>query len=333
MASSPSNDTGSRWLEVSVRVPDHLSAALSDLLLELGAVGLAEDHPGLHLEDDPNAPIISGDPHWAPPPPINPSPELIIRSWFPEPSPGQLDGDLPGAIRAWLTEHQLSGDQLTLAPLQEQDWNASWREGFRDFRLSPRLHVVPSWLTPPPLPAEVRVLRLEPDMAFGTGTHFTTSACASLVDGWLAARGAKATTVLDVGTGTGVLALGALLLGATHAVGLDTDPAAVTSAMANARANHLDAQLEVRLGGPDSGPTGTYDLVTANLLAPVLIELAPLLSARVASGGALVISGMLRHQASEVLEELQPLGLRQRERLDDDEWVAVLLDRPGNSQV
>jgi len=330
MASSPSDDRVSTWLELSIRVPDHLSAALSDLLLELGAAGLAEEHPGLDLEDRADAPIVSGDPSWAPPPPSNPEPDLLVRSWFAEADTSSQGPQLSQAIHVWLAEHDLSDERLTLSSLQDQDWNASWREGFQDFRLSTRLHVVPSWLDLPVLPDDVRVLRLEPDMAFGTGTHFTTSGCASLIDEWMAAQGATELTVLDVGTGTGVLALAALALGASRAIAVDTDPAAVASATDNARTNQQAEQLEVLLGGPDVAPPGTYDLVAANLLAPVLVELAPALAKRVADEGVLVISGMLRHQTTETLQAFQPLGLRELERREDEQWVAVLLGRsPG----
>jgi len=326
MESSPSEaEAAAGWLELSVEVPEKLAPLATHALLELGATGIQEDHPGLHFGDDDDGPIVSGDPQsWTPPLPANPGATVQLKAWFPADSDRQT---LLEASDSALAGLGIEAAASSLCAVPEQDWNATWKAGFLSFRLSPRLQVVPSWHEQAELEEGVHALHLDPGMAFGTGTHFTTAGCTQLLDGLLAQWQGPAPAVLDVGTGTGILALAALLLGAARAVGVDADPQAIEASRENARINRLDSGLDLYLGGPESAPQERFPIVLANLIAPLLLELSASLGERVAPGGTLILSGILCAQEAEVLAAFAGLGLQCSERLSDGEWVALRLSR------
>ena len=155
------------------------------------------------------------------------------------------------------------------------------------------LWVVPSWLTPPE-PDAANVV-LDPGMAFGTGTHATTAMCLE----WLATHPPRDLEVIDYGCGSGILAIAALKLGAAHALGIDTDPQALTVSYENAERNQVIEQLVLCL--PDAAPArSSADVLLANILAGPLVQLASRLTALVRPGGTLILSGLLANQAEEV---------------------------------
>ncbi|HEU0199244.1 MAG TPA: 50S ribosomal protein L11 methyltransferase, partial [Burkholderiaceae bacterium] len=164
---------------------------------------------------------------------------------------------------------------------------------FAPTRIGNRLWIVPSWHTPPEDPTAV-VLRLDPGVAFGTGTHPTTRLCLQ----WLEANLPPNARVLDYGCGSGILAIAAARLGAREVAGTDIDPQALAAAQANASANGVSGNYTA----PEHLPPGAFDVVLANILTNPLQVLAPVLLARVAPHGALVLSGVLERQAAAVIE-------------------------------
>ena len=208
--------------------------------------------------------------------------------------------------------------------MPDEDWGEGWKKDFKALDVG-RVRVRPSWIDAPPPPGSVEVV-LDPGMAFGTGTHPTTSLCLAALSDLLAAR--PGVTVLDVGTGSGLLAIAAHKLGARRVAASDNDPVAVEVARENATRN--GAALELTGAAVDE-IAGTFDVVVANILANVLVELAPALAARVAPGGVLLLSGILGPQEEEVRRAhveagLQPLGDGDRR---DGEWSLLALRRPA----
>ncbi len=330
MASSPAErDSVASWWEFCAELPEELAGLASQALLDLGATGTQEDHPGLHFEDGEGGPIVSGDPRsWTPAPPVNPHDSVVIKAWF---DGARTHTDLFRELRGALEELGVDGTNATLNPLAEQDWNATWKAGFSAFRLSPRVRVVPSWSQDEEeSPGET--LQLDPGMAFGTGTHFTTAGCTQLLDELLTTWEGPPPALLDVGTGTGILALAGLRLGAASAVGVDPDPRAIEASAENARINGLTTGLRLFEGGPEAAPEGTFPIVLANLIAPLLTELAPQLCARLAPGASLILSGILCDQEANIIETFGRLGLRPVRRLSDKEWVALRMNRVGGEQ-
>jgi ribosomal protein L11 methyltransferase len=184
---------------------------------------------------------------------------------------------------------------LGVDAVAEQDWVRLTQSQFSPVEITPTFWIVPTWHEPPA--AAEKIIRLDPGLAFGTGTHPTTRMCLR----WTARHAMAGQRVLDYGCGSGILAIGAALHGARDVDAVDIDPAAVESTEANAKANGV----AVSAGLPDRAQ-GTYDTVLANILATPLKVLAPLLCAHVAPGGSLVLAGILARQADELKAAYAP---------------------------
>ncbi|MDP3423822.1 MAG: 50S ribosomal protein L11 methyltransferase [Burkholderiaceae bacterium] len=182
-----------------------------------------------------------------------------------------------------------------IRPVADQDWVRLTQSQFDPVEITPSFWIVPTWHEPPA--AAAQCLRLDPGLAFGTGTHPTTRMCLR----WIAAHPPTAQRVLDYGCGSGILAMAARLFGAGETDAVDIDPSAVSSTQVNAVANHV----QLNAGLPDLAQ-GTYQLVLANILATPLKVLAPLLCARLAPGASLVLAGILSRQAEELQQAYAP---------------------------
>ncbi len=204
---------------------------------------------------------------------------------------------------------------LAIAPVPEQDWVRLTQSQFEPVAVTPEFWIVPSWHDVPPTARQV--IRLDPGLAFGTGTHPTTRMCLR----WIAAHAPRGQRVLDYGCGSGILAIGAALHGAQSVDAVDIDPAAVQATQANAAAN----AVALNAGLPDAAH-GQYDTVLANILATPLKVLAPLLCAHVAAGGALVLAGVLQRQTEELQQAYRPwLELQAADH--EDGWVLLTATR------
>jgi ribosomal protein L11 methyltransferase len=251
----------------------------------------------------------------------------------------------PGAGRciAHFVEREAAADSArdlgraeTPLELAEEDWSVSWRKHHRPLRVGPRSWVQPPWEDAPAAPGEVRVL-IDPGMAFGTGSHPTTALCLERVDELLAEfcqRGhhshgvPSAVDVLDVGTGSGVIALLAVKLGAGRVCGTENDPVALEAARRGAELNGIAPdRISWTLADPDQLPAPPYRIVVANILLNTLVELAPAIARKVASGGRLVLSGLLAPQAGEAEAAYGAQGLVPAGRTERDGWVRVELVR------
>lgn len=186
-------------------------------------------------------------------------------------------------------------ESVGVRPVAEQDWVRLTQSQFAPVEITPTFWIVPSWHEPPA--AAEQVIRLDPGLAFGTGTHPTTRMCLR----WIAQRDLSAQRVLDYGCGSGILAIGAAKHGAAEIVAVDIDPAAVESTQINAANNHVSL-----LTGLPEAATGVFHLVLANILATPLKMLAPLLCAHVQAGGHLVLAGILEPQADELKAAYAP---------------------------
>jgi ribosomal protein L11 methyltransferase len=211
--------------------------------------------------------------------------------------------------------------EVTTRLVDEADWAEEWKRHFPVLRVGRRLVIRPTWRRHRAAPGEV-VLALDPGMAFGTGLHPTTRLCLAALER-LADRGAiDGRRVLDVGCGSGILAIGAVRLGAASALGVDTDPLAIEATAANARRNRLGRRITARAGSLPTGE-GPFDVVLANLIAALLVRLAPDLRAELAPSGTLLASGIFIDRETEVREAFEAAGLRVADRLAEGDWVAL----------
>ena len=216
----------------------------------------------------------------------------------------------------------LDWSQARFRNVEDQDWERAWMDQYVPLQFGARTWIVP-WNQPLPDGADradAAVVRLDPGLAFGSGTHPTTSLCLQWLDG-LAAEGAlDGARVLDFGCGSGILALAALKLGAAQAVGIDNDPQALLATHDNAARNGVDARIEVYR--PDEAPDARYPIVVANILATALDALAEQLAARVAGGGRLALSGILAGQETALLDRYAPWFDSLRVAHEGD-WVRI----------
>ena len=241
-----------------------------------------------------------------------------------------LFADEAGATAALtlLLAHDEAADGVRLVgiePVPDEDWVRLTQSQFTPVQIAPGFWVVPSWHEPP---AGARtVMRLDPGLAFGTGTHPTTRMCLA----WAARRAGSVSTVfervLDYGCGSGILAIGAGLLGARSIDALDIDPAAVQATLDNARAN----RVALHAGLPETA-SGIYTTVFANILATPLKLLAPVLCAHVAPGGHLVLAGILERQADELKAAYAPWLALDVEAVDDG-WILMTAQRPSTDPM
>jgi len=294
-------------LELSLTVPPELVEPVAEVFRRFaGPVALEE--PG------------GWNPDAGEPPPSGP---VTVRTYLPA-------GPRGARKRARLeTALALLSLITPLPPLQErrlapEAWQSAWREGFQALRVGRRLLIVPPWQEPPARPGDAVVI-IEPGLAFGTGHHPTTRLCLEALE----ERLRPGDRVLDLGTGSGILAVGALRLGAGFVLALDTDPQAVRSARANLRRNRLARRARVARGTLPHplAPPASFDLALANISAPVLTRLAPHLAEVLKPGGLAVLSGFLEEQAGEVARAYAGLGMAQEAVRRSEGWQALLLRR------
>ena len=208
-----------------------------------------------------------------------------------------------------------------MAEIPDRDWGEEWKKGLGPITVG-RIFLRPSWIDAAPPPGSAEVV-LDPGMAFGTGTHATTSLCLAAIDDFLARR--PGASVLDVGTGSGLLAIAARKLGAGRVAANDNDPVAVAVAGENAARNGAPLELT---GDPPEAIPGAFDLVVANILANVLVDLAPSLVGKTAPGGELVLAGILVPQEEEVRLPFLAGGLLPLSGERRGEWSLLRFRRP-----
>lgn len=300
-----------RWLEVSMTVDGELAEAVSDVLGRYVSNGVVVEsavrYNDAEDEGTPYGPVriygyMAIDEH------IEETRQRLLESLY-----------YLGRIRA-LPEPEFRA-------IEDEDWMASWKQHYKPIAIGQRLIVVPVWIE---LQDNPRIpVRIDPSMAFGTGTHPTTQLCLELVEKYVL----PGQPVIDVGCGSGILSIAAVKVGASHALAVDIDNASVRSTRENAEANGVSDSIETGLGSVDEVRNGQFTLrrspvVLANILAPVIIRLfdaglAELLSAP----GTMVLSGILVEQASAVVDAAEAKGLRFIEQIQQGDWVAIALEK------
>jgi ribosomal protein L11 methyltransferase len=292
----------------------------------LGGFGLVGIHEGTVLSED----LAPGDERstpWILDGGLAPS----DRDWVAGREDAEAElyfSDQSGADLARLT---LARDypQLSVGPVEvreAEDWNKKWKDSFTGARVPPFWEILPPWVEKP-TDASSRVLRINPGAGFGTGTHETTQLCLTLISGVPEIAGAR---VLDFGSGSGILSIGAALLGAAHVVGCEIDELANDNARDNAGLNALGDRVEFRTDLPPD--TAAYDIVIANILRPILLEFCERLCARLKNEGVVVLSGLLATDAPSVeaafLKGLSRSGFEVSSRvIEHGEWRGIILER------
>jgi ribosomal protein L11 methyltransferase len=220
---------------------------------------------------------------------------------------------------------QTSEDQLRWRVLKDRNWNSSWRRFFSPQRIGREFVVAPPWAKLSRL-GRRHVIVIEPGMAFGTGTHATTRGCLELIEHATQSLRQKHFTALDVGTGSGILSIALIKMGATRVTALDNDPVALEVADENLRCNGVEKHVYLS-GRSISDEQHSFPITVANLTAETILEIAEPLASSVAPKGALIVSGILKTKAARVVKYFRDHGFRLQKRTGDKEWVTLLLRR------
>ncbi|WP_163335955.1 50S ribosomal protein L11 methyltransferase [Desulfopila sp. IMCC35008] len=229
-------------------------------------------------------------------------------------------------LRELASIFEVSVPELDVAFFEEEDWSLNWKAHFRPFAIIPGLVIKPTWEQYTPVGNE-KVIEMDPGMAFGTGHHATTSLCMTFIRDYLRRNASNGATVLDVGTGTGILAMAAALWGAGNVLGIDNDPVAVDAAGANVRLNKLEHKIDVETTALEN-VKGAYSLVVANIIHDVLLQMKGDLCRLTRAGGVLVLSGILREkQADNITNHFEAEGFELTGREEQDEWAALCLKK------
>jgi ribosomal protein L11 methyltransferase len=304
--------TTGAWLELAVEADLEAVEAVSEILGRVATGGTTVE-PGFELVDEGlGARVDPGRP-------------AVVRGYVPAGDDDAATGRTLALVQDALGHLQAFGlrpiGELRTRVVEEAEWAEAWKAYFPVQRVGRRLVIRPTWLRHRARDGDV-VITLDPGMAFGTGLHPTTRLCLAALeplaeDGRLA--GAR---VLDVGCGSGILSLAALRLGAASVLGVDTDPIAIEATLANAQQNRLGRRVEARVG---SLPTAEqpFDVVLANLISGVLLQLAPALRDEVRTGGTLVASGIFVDREEDVRAAFEAVGLGVSARASEGDWVSL----------
>lgn len=291
--------------ELVLLAPEERVEDLSDALEALDALSVSVEDADAQT---PAEQALFGEPGMPAPKPGWQRSRVVAL--FPDEAPAREAADLLA-----LQDFFAGCETVGVRPVADQDWVRLTQSQFAPVDITSTFWIVPSWHEPPA--AAQQIIRLDPGLAFGTGTHPTTRMCLR----WIAQRDLSGQRVLDYGCGSGILAIGAAKFGASEIVAVDIDPAAVESTHINAANNHVTLQA----GLPDLAQ-GSFNVVLANILATPLKVLAPLLCSHVAAGGQLVLAGILERQAEELQEAYAPyLALNVADC--EDGWILMTAAR------
>ena len=302
------------WIEITVSTNTAGADIVSETLLRQGAVGTQI----IDRADVPDPSKPNGFWELIDPKMIDEMPEDVqVKAWF------ETVEALRGLAECLKALPETTGMDLgTLAVssqgVQEQDWSECWKQYYKPFRAGKHLVIKPSWETWEEQPGDL-MIELDPGMAFGTGTHETTAMCVEMIEKHY--RGGK---VLDVGTGSGILAIAAARLGAKQVLGVDIDPMAVRVAQENVEKNGLSDVIEIRQGDLVAGLDGVKcEFAVANILADVIALLAAPLRGHLTKDALFVCSGILQEREQDVRDVLAQNGYQVFDRMQKGDWVAL----------
>ncbi len=304
------------WLELSVEVDPEAVESVSELFARYGYNGgVVVEQAVVHPQDDRAGWESITQPEIDATRPVN------VRTYLPlDQETGQKKRELEEAL--WHLGRMRHVGPLQTEERKEEDWANAWKAYYGIQRIGERIVIKPSWLEYEPKERDV-VLDLDPGMAFGTGLHPTTRLCLVALEKYVQ----PGMNILDLGTGSGILAIAAAKLAGqeTRVTALDTDAVAVEATGQNVERNGLGHQIEVGQGSAVAAQRNApYDLVVANILASVIIELAPALNGLLGPGGTLISSGIFVDRGDSVVQTLEQAGLPVKQREQEGDWLCLI---------
>ncbi|MWV45302.1 50S ribosomal protein L11 methyltransferase [Paenibacillus sp. HJL G12] len=316
------------WHEITIHTTEEAVEMISNFLHEAGAGGVSIEESGtLNKKRD----TTYGELYELP---LNDIPEgqAEIKGYFSQETPVEdILEEVKHRIEE-LREFQIDPGEVRygMKTVNEDEWATAWKQYFKPLRVSDRLTIKPTWEEYTPEQESEKIIEIDPGMAFGTGTHPTTSLCLRTLE--KAVKGGE--EIIDVGTGSGILAIGAVLLGAKHVLALDLDPVAVSIASENVSLNGMDQQITVKEsdllgllngnGGEGLGITLPVNIIVANILAEVILLFIDDVYQALEPGGVYIASGIYKNKVEIVQQALEDSGFDIEDVCRDEDWVAFV---------
>ncbi len=307
------------WIEAAVHTTTAGADIVSELLMNAGATGTSiEDRTDVLNAQKPEGMWDMLDEHI-----LDGMPEdVLVKAYFEE---GASTPETLAFVRARLSElahmdlgFDLGSLEFTRETVHEQDWAENWKRYYKPFRAGERIVVKPSWEPYEPFPEDL-VIEMDPGMAFGTGTHETTYMCLQMLERYVR----PGSVCIDVGTGTGILAIAAAKLGAQDVLAIDLDEQAVAVAKENIQKNGMEQVVHAQAGDLLKDSVGKADVIVANIIADVICALCGPAKSHIRPGGAFICSGIIREREEDVLRALRQAGYAVDCRIARGEWVCL----------
>ena len=312
-----------KWTQVCIKTTEEASDAISDMLTTIGAGGVVIEDPNeiRRQIESPDSLDYVDDEFMS-----SLGTEVTIKAYFnEETTPEELAVLIKEKLRFISQFLEVGKGYCGYTDVDDEDWATAWKKYYKPFHISDGIVIKPTWEEYEPKAGEI-VIELDPGMAFGTGTHETTRLCSQLREKYVN----KGDNVIDVGCGTGILAIIAIKLGAGHAFAIDIDEVAVGVAGENCILNGVPDSISVKKGVLSDLEPQKADIVVANIIADVVINLSPLMSTYLKKGGILLASGIIRERKEEVIKAYSDLGYEFSSLLEMGEWVAIVLKCPDS---
>jgi len=282
------------WIQASIHLPLHLQDLLTGQLAEIGFTGFQQEDRALHCF-------------------------IEQKRWNPK-----RRARLSDLLARFKKEFPSVDVVPSTRTIRNQNWNARWERSIGIVEATNRIIIRPSWRPLRKRDKGKIAITIDPKMSFGTGHHETTRLCLTLLEEFVM-RGAR---VLDIGSGTGVLSIAAVKLGAARAIGIDHDPWAVLNARENVRRNRVVRSVQIRKNSTGRLPAGRFAVIASNIDLPTNLRLLPSILARMAPDGVIILSGFLASDLRTLLDHLKNKGILPLELLEENEWIAVALMKP-----
>lgn len=307
-----------KWSEICIHTTHEAVEPISNILHEAGASGVViEDLLDLIKErENVYGEIYQLDPNDYPDEGVIIKAYLPINSFLGE----TVEGIKETINNLLLYDIDLGRNKITISEVNEEEWATAWKKYYHPVKISEKFTIVPTWEEYTPVHTDELIIEMDPGMAFGTGTHPTTVLCIQALERYVK----EGDSVVDVGTGTGILSIASAMLRAKQVEGYDLDPVAVESARLNSKLNKVSDHIEIKQNNLLDGVEGEKDIIVANILAEVILRFTDQAYSLLKDGGYFITSGIIQQKKQEVKDALVKEGFTIVEVLSMEDWVSII---------
>ncbi|MEC1456885.1 50S ribosomal protein L11 methyltransferase [Bacillus haynesii] len=307
-----------KWSEICIHTTHEAVEPISNILHEAGASGVVIEDPLDLIKERENVygEIYQLDPNDYPDEGVIIKAYLPINSFLGE----TVEGIKETINNLLLYDIDLGPNKITISEVNEEEWATAWKKYYHPVKISEKFTIVPTWEEYTPVHTDELIIEMDPGMAFGTGTHPTTVLCIQALERYVK----EGDSVVDVGTGTGILSIASAMLRAKQVEGYDLDPVAVESARLNSKLNKVSDHIVIKQNNLLDGVEGEKDVIVANILAEVILRFTDQAYSLLKDGGYFITSGIIQQKKQEVKDALVKEGFTIVEVLSMEDWVSII---------